>query len=111
MLMSEVRNQRHVWLSILLGMGHSMADTNSAGVRGCVKGTERHTHRDAQIDFTSGFEPLPWAVDAATMLEVFHNYAHQLYLIGKRKSPGSQRQKAVCTLAKWLFDRGDGAGL
>ena len=58
MLMSEVRNQRHVWLSILLGVGHSMADINSADVRGCVKDTERHTHRDAQIDFTSGTAPI-----------------------------------------------------
>jgi hypothetical protein len=51
------------------------------------------------------------ALDAATMLEVFHNYAHQMYLIGKRQSPGSQRQKAVFTLAKWPFDRGNGARL
>ena len=109
MLMSEVRNQRHVWLSILLGMGHSMADTNSAGVRGCVKGTERHTHRDAQIDFTSGFEPLPWAVDAATMLEVFHSYAYELFVIGRAQEEGSKKQRAVYTLARWLFVQGDGA--
>jgi hypothetical protein len=109
MLMSEVRNQRHVWLSILLGMGHSMADINSAGVQDCVKGTERHTHRDAQIDFTSGFGPLPWAVDAATMLEVFHSYAYELFVIGEAETAGSRKQRAVYTLARWLFVKGDGA--
>ena len=109
MLMSEVRNQRHVWLSILLGLGHSMADTNSAGVRECVKGTERHTHRDAQIDFTSGLEALPWAVDAATMLEVFHSYAYELFVIGEAETAGSRKQRAVYTLARWLFVKGDGA--
>ena len=35
MLMSEVRNQRHVWLSILPAMGYSMADINSAGPNVC----------------------------------------------------------------------------
>jgi hypothetical protein len=109
MLMSEVRNQRHVWLSILLGMGHSMADKTSAAVRDCVKGTERHTHRDAQIDFTSGFDPLPWAVDAATMLEVFHSYAYELFVIGEAETAGSRKQRAVYTLARWLFVKGDGA--
>ena len=111
MLMSEVRNQRHVWLSILLGMGHSMADIKSDGVRDCVKGTERHTHRDAQIDFTSGFAPLPWAVDAATMHEVFHSYAYELFLIGKAQTAGSKKQRAVYTLARWLFVKGDGASI
>jgi hypothetical protein len=111
MLMSEVRNQRHVWLSILLAMGHSMADNESAGVRGCVKATERHTHRDKLIDFTSGFRPLPWAVDAATMLEVFHGYAYELFLIGEQEEEGSKKQRAVYTLARWLFVKGDGASI
>jgi hypothetical protein len=86
-----------------------MADTNSAGVRECVKGTERHTHRDAQIDFTSGLGPLPWAVDAATMLEVFHSYAYELFAIGEAQEAGSRKQRAVYTLARWLFVKGDGA--
>ncbi len=43
MLTSEVRNQRQVWLLILLAMGHSMAEINSTGIRTCVKGIERHT--------------------------------------------------------------------
>ena len=109
MLMSEVRNQRHVWLSILLAMGYSMADNESASVRDCVKATERHTHRDKLIDFTSGFWPLPWAVDAATMLEVFHGYAYELFLIGEQEEEGSKKQRAVYTMAMWLFVKGDGA--
>ncbi len=43
--------------------------------------------------------------------EAFHNYGQRLYLIGKRQSQGSQRQKAVFMPAKWLFDRGDRARL
>jgi hypothetical protein len=77
----------------------------------CVKRVAKHTNTPETIDFSSSFAPLPLAVDAATMLEVFHNYAYQLYLIGKRQSQGSQRQKALFTLAKWLFDRGDSAKL
>ena len=43
--------------------------------------------------------------------EAFHNYGQRLYLICKRQSQGSQRQKAVFMPAKWLFDRGDRARL
>jgi hypothetical protein len=111
MAMSEVRNQRYVPISVLLGMGFSMADIDSYGVRACVKGLERHTHKDALINYTSGFEPLPWAVDAATMLEAFHSYATELYLIGEQQVPGSRLQRAVYTIAKWLFVKGDGARL
>jgi hypothetical protein len=35
----------------------------------------------------------------------------RLYLIGKRPSQGSQRQRAVFMPAKWFFDRGDRARL
>ncbi len=111
MMVSESRNQYHVWLSLLLAMGYTMADIKSGRAQHCVQRVAKHTNTPEMIDFSSSFAPLPLAVDAATMLEVFHNYAHQLYLIGKRQSPGSQRQKAVITLAKWLFDMGDGARL
>ena len=45
------------------------------------------------------------------MLEGFHSYAQELYLIGKEHDEGSKRRKAVFNLAKWLFHRGDGASL
>ncbi len=88
-----------------------MADIESGRAHQCVKRVAKHTNTPETIDFSSSFAPLPLAVDAATMLEVLHNHAYQLYLIGKRQSPGSQRQKAVFTLAQWPFDRGDGARL
>ena len=47
------------------------------------------------IDFVSCFEPQSLAVDAATMLEAFHSYAYELYLIGKEQGAGSKRQQAV----------------
>ena len=43
--------------------------------------------------------------------DALHNYGQRLYLIGKRHSQGSQRQKAVFMPAKWFFDRGDRARL
>ena len=46
----------------------------------CVK----HTNTNETIDFSSSFRPLPLAVDA-TMLEAFHNYGQELYLIGKEQ--------------------------
>ena len=113
MPMSEVRNQRHVPLSVLIatGMGHCMAKKDSPVVRACVRRFERHTHRNLLINYSSGFDPLPWAVDAATLLEGFHSYAEELFLIGKQQVPGSRLQRAVYTLAKWIFDKGDGARL
>ena len=85
-----------------------MADIASGRAQQCVKRMAKHTNTPETIDFSSIFAPLPLAVDAATM---FHNYAYQLYLIGKRQSQGSQRQKAVFMPAKWFFDRGDRARL
>ena len=111
MAMSEARNQRHVPLSVLIAMGHCMAKIDSPGVRACVRRFERHTHRNLLINYSSGFEALPWAVDAATLLEGFHSYAEELFLIGKQQVPGSRLQRAVYTLAKWIFDKGDGARL
>jgi hypothetical protein len=63
------------------------------------------------IDFDSCLEPVPLAVDAATMLEAFHSYAYELYRIGKEQDAGSKRQQAVFKLAEWIFDRADGARL
>ena len=40
------------------------------------------------------------------MLEAFHSYATELYLIGKQQVPGSRLQRAVYTIAKWLFVKG-----
>jgi hypothetical protein len=37
--------------------------------------------------------------------DAFHNYGQRLYLIGKRQSQGSQRQKAIFMPANWFFDR------
>ena len=45
------------------------------------------------------------------MLEAFHSYATELYLIGEQQVPGSRLQRAVYTIAKWLFVKGDGARL
>jgi hypothetical protein len=42
--------------------------------------------------------------------DAFHNYGQRLYLIGKRQSQGSQRQKAVFMPAKWFFDRVTASG-
>ena len=63
------------------------------------------------IDFDSCFEPLSLAVDAATMLEAFHSYAYELYLIGKVQPQGSNRQNVPFKLAEWFFDAGDRARL
>ena len=55
---------------------------------------------------------MPLAVDAATMLGALRSYADELYLSARSTwDEGSQRQKAVFLLAKWFFDRGDGARL
>ena len=53
------------------------------------------------------------AVDAATimMLEAFHNYGQERYLIGKEQDEGSKKQRAAFMLAKWFFDTGDRVGL
>jgi hypothetical protein len=40
------------------------------------------------------------------MLEAFHSYATELYLIGKQQVPGSRLQRAVYSMAKWLFVKG-----
>jgi hypothetical protein len=111
MPMSEARNQRFVQLSELIVTGHSMAQIDSPGVRAYVRRIERHTHRNLLIDYSSGFEALPWAVDAATMLEGFHSDAEELFLIGEQEVQGSRLQRAIYTMAKWLFDMGDGARL
>ena len=112
MMVSEVRNQYHVWLSVLLAMGHSMGDiTPGRSAQQCVQRWMKHTNTAERIDFSSSFAPLPLAVDAATMLEAFHNYGHELHRIGASQPPGSQRQKAACVLAKWFFDTGDRARL
>jgi hypothetical protein len=43
------------------------------------------------------------------MLEVFHSYAYELFVIGQAQVAGSKKQRAVYTLARWLFIKGDGA--
>jgi hypothetical protein len=70
-----------------------------------------YSHTPEWIDFSPSFARLPLAVDAATMLEGFHSYAQELYLIGKEQEPGSNRQKVPFALAKWFFDAGDRARL
>ena len=77
----------------------------------CVTRPRQHTNTPEVTDFVSCFEPQSLAVDAATMLEAFHSYAYELYLIGKEQGAGSKRQQAVFKLAKWLFDTGDRARL
>ena len=76
-----------------------------------VKPIERHTHKNLLIDYSSGSEPLPWAVDAATLLGGFNSFAEELFLIGEQEVQGSRLQRAIYTMAKWLFDMGDGARL
>ena len=114
MMVDTSRNQWHIWLSLLLAMGFTMDDISSEKRRSrqpCVTRVAKHSHTPQMIDFVSCFEPQSLAVDAATMLEAFHSYAYELYLIGKEQGEGSKRQQAVFKLAKWLFDRGDGARL
>jgi hypothetical protein len=112
MMVSEVRNQYHVPLSVLLAMGYSMGDiTSGRSGQQCVTRSAKHTHTREWIDFSSSFAPLPLAVDAATMLEAFHSYGQELHRIGKRQPQGSQRRKATFVLAKWFFDTGDRARL
>ncbi len=45
------------------------------------------------------------------MREAFRSYAYELHRIGKEQDVGSKRQQAVFMLAKWFFDRCDGARL
>jgi hypothetical protein len=115
MLVDTSRNQWHIWLNLLLAMGFTLDDVSSAERRArqtCVPLSAPHSHKPgAVIDFGSCFEPLSLAVDAATMLEGFHSYAQQLYLIGEAQEPGSNRQKVPFALAKWFFDTGDRARL
>jgi hypothetical protein len=112
MMVSEVRNQYHVPLSVLLAMGYSMGDiTSGRSGQQCVTRSGKHTHTSEWIDFSSSFAPVPLAVDAATMLEAFHSYGQELHRIGKRQPQGSQRRKATFVLAKWFFDTGDRARL
>ena len=63
------------------------------------------------IDFRTGASGLPWAVDAATMLENYHSYAMALYRIGAAEAAGSKRQRAAFRLVESIFDMGDGARL
>ena len=100
----QVRNQGNVPLSALLGRGHSMAEHG-------IPSMEWHRHRKMLNDYSSGSGGLPWAVDAAAMLENFHAYAMALYGIGADQEVGSKRQRAAYRLAQWLFDMGDGARL
>ena len=100
----QVRNQANVPLSALLGSGHSMAKHG-------IPSTEWHTHRKMLIDYSSGSGGVPWAVDAAAMLENFHAYAMALYRIGADEAAGSKRQRAAFRLAQSPFDMGDGARL
>ena len=71
----------------------------------------KHTNTNETIDFLSSFRPLSLAVDAATMLEAFHNYGQERYFIGKEQDEGSKKQRAAFMLAKWFFDTGDRARL
>jgi hypothetical protein len=114
MMASEVRNQYHIWLSVLLAMGLSMDDISSESRRfgqQCVKRWMKHSQTSDWIDFSPSFARLPLAVDAATMLEAFQGYGQQLHRIGKRQPPGSQRRKAAFVMAAWFFDTGDCARL
>jgi hypothetical protein len=114
MMVSEVRNQYHIWLSVLLAMGLSMDDISSESRRSgqqCVERWRKHSHTSEWIDFSPSFARLPLAVDAATMLEAFHGYGHELHRIGKRQLPDSQRRKAAFVMAAWFFDAGDRARL
>ena len=92
-----------------------MDDISSAERRArqqCVPRSAQHSHRPGEaIEFDSCFEPLSLAVDVATMLEGFHSYAYELFLIGKAQTAGSKKQRAVYTLARWLFVKGDGASI
>ena len=101
-----MRNQWFIPLSVLLGQGRwpGMADV-------CIHPMHKHSHKNVTIDYSSGASWLPWAVDAATMLENFHSYAMALYRIGAAEAAGSKRQRAAFRLAQWLFDMGDGARL
>ena len=85
--------------------------TSGRSAQQCVKKWMKHTHTAEKIEFSSSFAPLPLAVDAATMLEAFHNYGQELHRIGASQAPGSQRRKAALVLAKWFFDTGDRARL
>ncbi len=101
-------------MNLLLAKGFSFDDISSAERRArqtCVPRSAPRSHTGVVIDFGSCFEPLSLAVDAATMLEGFHSYAQQLYLIGKEQEPGSNRQKVPFALAKWFLDTGDRARL
>ncbi len=99
-----MRNQFFILLSVLLGQGRRMADV-------CIRGMLLHSHKKVLIDYCSGASGLPWAVDAATMLENVHSYAMALYRIGAAEAAGSKRHRAAFRLAQWLFDMGDGARL
>ena len=71
---------------------------------------EGHQHeRDGR--FLVELSAAALAVDAATMLEAFHNYGLERYLIGKEQDEGSKKQRAAFMLAKWFFDTGDRVGL
>ena len=76
----------------------------------CVKPWAKHQHeRDDR--FLVELSAAALAVDAATMLEAFHNYGQERYLIGKEQDEGSKKQRAAFMLAKWFFDTGDRVGL
>jgi hypothetical protein len=103
---------RESLLQTLLGEAVDHLCRHQARFPTCVPRSAQHSHRPGVvIDFDSCFEPLSLAVDAATMLEGFHSYAQELYLIGKEQDAGSNRQKVPFTLAKLFFDTGDRARL
>ncbi len=53
--------------------------------RTCVTRVRQHSHTPEMTDFVSCFEPQSLAVDAATMLEAFHSYAYELYVIARSR--------------------------
>jgi hypothetical protein len=75
----------------------------------CVGEAHQHERDDR---FLVELSAAALAVDAATMLEAFHNYGQERYLISKEQDEGSpKKQRAAFMLAKWFFDTGDRVGL
>ena len=99
-----MRNQWFIPVSVVLGQGRRMADVR-------IPHRHKHSHKNVLIDYSSGAYGLPWAVDAATVLENFHSYAMALYRIGAAEAAGSKRQRAAFRLVESIFDMGDGAKL
>jgi hypothetical protein len=96
MMVSEDRSQYHVLLSVLLAMGYSTDDQlRVASLSATVRQALGEAHNaNEMIDFASSFAPLPLAVDAATMLEAFHNFRRRA-VPHRNDSRRARRQKAV----------------